>query len=104
MRTRKISNIVDSNHANEKGNNRVANSRKFTDKELVRVIRLVAAAEYEATQPSSQLAESADNKLAVQVLQDVANEYRVLAGEFLRLLRGLALRDREANVVSQVRT
>jgi len=37
-----------------------------------------------------QLAESTDNKLAVEVLKDIANEERVHAGEFLRLLRELA--------------
>ena len=67
-----------------------ANNRKLTDEELVRAIRFMVAAEYEATQLYSQLAESTENKLAVNVLQDIANEERVHAGEFLRLLRELA--------------
>ena len=37
-----------------------------------------------------QLAESTDNKLAVEVLKDIADEERVHVGEFLRLLRELA--------------
>jgi len=37
-----------------------------------------------------QLAESTDNKLAIEVLRDIADEERVHAGEFLRLLRELA--------------
>jgi rubrerythrin len=37
-----------------------------------------------------QLAESIDNKLAAEVLEDIANEERVHAGEFLRLLKELA--------------
>ena len=37
-----------------------------------------------------QLAESTDNKLAIEVLKDIADEERVHAGEFLRLLRELA--------------
>lgn len=37
-----------------------------------------------------QLAESTDNKLAIEVLKDIANEERVHAGEFLRLLKELA--------------
>jgi rubrerythrin len=37
-----------------------------------------------------QLAESTDNKLAVDVLKDIADEERVHAGEFLRLLHELA--------------
>ena len=37
-----------------------------------------------------QLSESTDNKLAKEVLVDIANEERVHAGEFLRLLKQLA--------------
>ncbi|MGB8225941.1 MAG: ferritin family protein, partial [Sedimentisphaerales bacterium] len=37
-----------------------------------------------------QLAESTDNKLAKDVLADIADEERVHAGEFLRLLHELA--------------
>jgi len=68
----------------------LANDRKLTDEELVRGIRFSLAAEYEAIQLYMQLAESTDNKLAVEVLKDIANEERVHAGEFLRLLRELA--------------
>jgi rubrerythrin len=50
----------------------------------------MVASEYEATQMYMQLAESTDNKLAVAVLKDIADEERVHAGEFLRLLRQLA--------------
>ena len=38
----------------------------------------------------AQLAESTDNKLAVEVLKDIAEEELVHAGEFLRLLYALA--------------
>jgi rubrerythrin len=68
----------------------LANDRKLTDEELVRAIRFMVASEYEATQMYMQLAESTDNKLAVDVLKDIADEERVHAGEFLRLLRQLA--------------
>jgi rubrerythrin len=64
--------------------------RKLTHQELVRAIRYMIAAEYEAIQLYTQLAESIDNKLAIEVLEDIANEERVHAGEFLRLLRELA--------------
>jgi rubrerythrin len=37
-----------------------------------------------------QLAESTNNKLAVAVLKEVADEERVHAGEFLRVLQELA--------------
>ncbi len=63
--------------------------RKLTDTELVRAIRFMVAAEYEAIQLYQQLAESTDNKLAQQVLLDIADEEKVHAGEFLRLLKEL---------------
>jgi rubrerythrin len=50
----------------------------------------MVAAEYEAVQVYMQLAESTDNKLAIEVLKDIADEERVHAGEFLRLLKELA--------------
>lgn len=68
----------------------LANNRMLTDEELVRAIRFMVAAEYEATQLYMQLAESTDNKLAIKVLKDIADEERVHAGEFLQLLRELA--------------
>ena len=68
----------------------LAKDRKLTHAELIRAIRFMIAAEYEAIQLYMQLAESTDNPLAVAVLEDIANEERVHAGEFLRLLRELA--------------
>ena len=65
------------------------NDRKVTDMELVRAIRFMIAAEYEAVQLYQQLAESTDNRLAQEVLQDIADEEKEHAGEFLRLLREL---------------
>ncbi|MBI5594435.1 MAG: rubrerythrin [Deltaproteobacteria bacterium] len=68
----------------------LANNRNLTSAELIRAIRFMVAAEYEAVQMYMQLAESTDNKLAIAVLKDIADEERVHAGEFLRLLRELA--------------
>jgi rubrerythrin len=68
----------------------LANKKKLTDDELVRAIRFMIAAEYEATQLYLQLAESTDNELAVEVLKEIADEELVHAGEFLRLLYELA--------------
>ncbi len=68
----------------------LANDRKLTKEELVRAIRFMVAAEYEAIQLYMQLAESTDNKLAIDILVDIADEERVHAGEFLRLLHELA--------------
>ena len=68
----------------------LANERKLTKQELVRSIRFMVAAEYEAVQMYMQLAESTDDKFAIAVLKDIADEERVHAGEFLKLLHHLA--------------
>jgi len=68
----------------------LAKDRKVTKSELIRAIRFMIAAEYEAIQLYMQLAESTDNKLAQEVLKDIADEEKVHAGEFLRLLKELA--------------
>jgi len=67
----------------------LVHDRKLTHEELIRAIRFMVAAEYEAVQLYMQLAESIDDELAIEVLKDIADEERVHAGEFLRLLRHL---------------
>ena len=71
--------------------------RKLSDAELVRAIRFMVSAEYETIQLYMQLAESTDHELAKKVLVDIANEERVHAGEFLRLLYELAPEEKEFN-------
>jgi len=61
--------------------------RKLNDRELARALRLSLAAEEEAIHLYEALADSTDNKLAKAVLQDIANEEKEHAGEFLRLLK-----------------
>jgi len=73
----------------------LAKDRKLTDAELVRAIRFMISAEYEAIQLYMQLAESTENKLAKDVLIDIADEERVHAGEFLQLLHTLAPDEKE---------
>jgi rubrerythrin len=68
----------------------LAGDRKLSKEELIRAIRFSIAAEYEAVQLYMQLAESTEDALAVDVLRDIADEERVHAGEFLRLLKELA--------------
>ncbi len=63
--------------------------RQLTEAELTRAIRFMIAAEYEAVQLYMQLAEATDNELAIEVLKDIADEERIHAGEFLRLLKEL---------------
>jgi rubrerythrin len=73
----------------------LANDRKLTQEELIRAVRYMVAAEYEAVQLYMQLAESTDSELARTVLVEIADEERVHAGEFLRLLKELAPEEEE---------
>jgi rubrerythrin len=61
--------------------------RKMKDRELARAIRLSLAAEEEAIHLYEAMADATTNKLAAAVLQDIANEEKEHAGEFLRLLK-----------------
>ena len=63
--------------------------RKLTKEELIRAIRLDLAAEHEAVHLYMAHAEATDDPLAKAVLIDIANEERVHAGEFARLLQVL---------------
>jgi rubrerythrin len=58
----------------------------MTKEELIRAIRLNLAAEEEAVHLYLAHADATDHPLAKKVLVDIANEERVHAGEFLRLL------------------
>jgi len=60
--------------------------RMLTLEELIRAIRLDLAAEHEAVHLYMAHAEATDHPLAKKVLIDIANEERVHAGEFARLL------------------
>jgi len=66
------------------------NGRKLTTEELIRAIRFVIAAEYEAAQMYMQIVEATDNELVKKVLTSVTDEERVHAGEFLKVLHELA--------------
>ncbi len=73
----------------------LAAKRKLTHSELVRSIRFMVAAEYEAIQLYEQLAESTDHALAHKVLENIIHEEMEHVGEFCRLLRELAPEDEE---------
>ncbi len=68
----------------------VVPGRKLTDSELLRALRLNIAAEQEAIHLYMAHANATDNELAKKVLIDIANEERVHAGEFQRLISILA--------------
>lgn len=61
--------------------------RKMTVSELVRALRLNLSAEEEAVHLYSAHADATDHLLAKKVLLDIANEERVHAGEFARLIQ-----------------
>ncbi len=63
--------------------------RKMTERELIRAIRFMVAAEYEAIQLYEQLVDSIDNPLAVSVLNEIIGDERQHAGSFLKLLTTL---------------
>ncbi len=68
---------------------------KVSKEELIRAVRFFVAAEYEAIQLYEEIAESTDDKLARAVLYDIAEEEKVHAGEFLRLLKELDKEEEE---------
>ena len=64
----------------------VTPDRRLTKRELARCLRQSLASEHEAVHLYEALADAADDPVAKAVLQDIANEERVHAGEFQRLL------------------
>ncbi len=60
--------------------------RRLSARELTRALRVALAAEEEAVHLYEALADATDNELAKAVLQDIADEERVHAGEFQRVL------------------
>lgn len=68
---------------------------KLTKKEVIRAIRFMVAAEFEAVGLYTQLADSVDCEKVKAVLTDVADEERVHVGEFLRLLYELDPKEKE---------
>jgi len=69
--------------------------RKLTLAELIRALRLNLAAEHEAVHLYMAHADATDNELAAAVLRDIADEERVHAGEFQRLISILAPEEAE---------
>ena len=64
----------------------VVPGRKMTASELTRAIRMNLSAEEEAVHLYMAHADATDNELVRQVLRSIADEERVHAGEFQRLL------------------
>ncbi len=60
--------------------------KKLTNEELLRGIRLMIADEYEAIQLYSQIADATNDQRAKEVIEDIIEEERKHAGQFLRLL------------------
>ena len=75
----------------------LAPERALTKRELTRALRMALSAEEEAVCLYEALADATEDKVAKAVLQDVASEERVHAGEFQRVL-GLLLDDEDARM------
>ena len=75
----------------------VGPDHRLTDHELSRAVRHALSAEQEGVHLCEALADHTDNVLARTALQDIANEERVHAREFLPLL-GLLLADEDARM------
>jgi len=60
--------------------------QKLSKEELIRAIRFNIAAEFEAIQVYDQLAASIDNEDATKILREVADDEKVHAGNFMKLL------------------
>jgi len=73
--------------------------RKLTNSELARAIRLNLSAEEEAVHLYEAHADATNNELVRKVLLDIANEERVHAGEFQRVLN--ILLDDEETLLAQ---
>jgi rubrerythrin len=69
--------------------------KPLSNEDLIRAIRLDLAAEEEATYIYTAHADATNNPIARKVLLDIANEERVHAGEFKRLLQRLAPKESE---------
>ena len=65
------------------------NGRKLTKEELVRAVRFLVSAEYEAVQMYQQVVEATDDGLVIKVINSIIDEEKVHAGEFLKLLHEL---------------
>ncbi len=62
---------------------------KLSPSELIRAIRFSVAAEYEAVQIYEQIIEATDNEHVKAIINDIINEERLHAGQFLELLFSL---------------
>jgi len=69
-------------------------TRKMTEAELTRALRMCLSAEEEAVHLYEALADATEDALAKKVLKDIADEERVHVGEFQRLLN-ILLEDEE---------
>ena len=63
--------------------------RKLSLPELIRTMRFLIAAEYEAANMYLEIAEASEDAGAAEVLKDVAGEELIHAGEFLAVLERL---------------
>jgi len=58
--------------------------------ELIRAVRISIAAELDAANLYEMIAQATDDRVAKEVMQEIADEEKVHAGEFIRLLKSLS--------------
>lgn len=69
------------------------NDRKLNNEELIRAIRFSIAGEYEAIQLYEEIAETIDNEEAKRLLNEIAGDERVHAGNLYYLLNLISPED-----------
>ena len=69
--------------------------RKLSKEELIRAIRFSIASEFEAIQLYEQIKDSIDNLTAKKILDEIADDEKVHAGNFLYLLEILSPEEKE---------
>jgi len=58
--------------------------------EVIRAVRLSIAAELDAANLYEMIAQQSDDRIVKEVMQEIADEEKVHAGEFIRLLKSLS--------------
>lgn len=76
------------------GNN-LDREKKLSKEEMIRALRFVIAAEFEAIQLYNQLADASYNSLFQKVMRNIANEEKIHVGEFMRVLFELDENEKE---------
>ena len=70
-------------------------SKKLSKTELLRAVRFCIAAEYEAVQMYTQIADACSDKQIAEELNSVANDELVHVGEFIEMIKQISPEEEE---------